>query len=61
MENTYIKYHKDNKKALNIKFISDWWIKQSLRSELKDKGGSFNVNLYLDYLAIINEQPNAGK
>lgn len=61
MENTYFKYHKDTKKSLNIKFISDWWKKQSLRGELKDKGGSFNIELYLDYLSVINEQPSAGK
>ena len=40
----------------NIMRCVRFWREQSLRGDLMDKGGSFNVNLYLSYLEIINEQ-----
>lgn len=48
MENTYCK----NKP--NLIYLKRKW-QQKLIPE--DKGGSFNVNLYLDYLDAINNQP----
>jgi hypothetical protein len=54
-ENIYIPYPKERK--VNITRMKTWWIKQSLPGYLMDKGGSFNVNLYLDYLEAINQQP----
>jgi len=40
----------------NIMRCVRFWREQSLRGDLMDKGGSFNVNLYLSYLEVINEQ-----
>jgi hypothetical protein len=36
-----------------LKPILDFWRCNTLRGELKEKGGSFNVTLYLDYLEAI--------
>ena len=48
MENTY------NPFKPNLEYIKRKW-KQKICAE--DKGGSFNVALYNDYLDIINNQP----
>lgn len=37
----------------NIARMKRWWKNQSLHN---DKGGSFNVSLYLDYLNAINQR-----
>jgi hypothetical protein len=37
----------------NIARMKRWWKNQSVHN---DKGGSFNVSLYLDYLNAINQQ-----
>jgi len=37
----------------NIARMKRWWKNQSLHD---DKGGSFNVTLYLDYLNAINQR-----
>jgi len=37
----------------NIARMKRWWKGQSLHD---DKGGSFNVTLYLDYLNAINQR-----
>lgn len=55
MENFYVEYPKSLR--VNINKYKKFWTNQSLRGDLLDKGGSFNVNLYLDYLEAINEQP----
>jgi hypothetical protein len=55
MENTYIEYPHHLRKQ--IKAYINFWEKPSLRGHLKDKGGSFNINLYLDYLDAIQHQP----
>jgi len=38
----------------NIARIMRYWKSQSSEN---DKGGSFNLTLYLDYLNVINQQP----
>lgn len=38
----------------NIARMMQYWKNQSSEN---DKGGSFNLTLYLDYLNVINEQP----
>ena len=55
MENTYKPYSKDERKSFNIAYLVKKW---SEKTGNYDKGGSFNVNLYLRYLQVINEQPN---
>jgi hypothetical protein len=55
MENYYVEYPKPLR--VNINKYKRFWTNQSLRGDLMDKGGSFNVNLYLDYLDAINYQP----
>jgi hypothetical protein len=40
----------------NIMKCVRFWRKQSLRGDMLDKGGSFNIDLYLRYLDVINEQ-----
>jgi hypothetical protein len=40
----------------NIMRCVRFWRQQSLRGDLMDKGGSFNIDLYLRYLDVINEQ-----
>lgn len=55
MENYYVEYPKPLR--LNINRYKRFWTNQSLRGDLMDKGGSFNVNLYLDYLDAISIQP----
>jgi hypothetical protein len=56
MENTYIPYP-DHLRS-QIKVYINFWSKKSLGKGLKDKGGSFNLNLYLDYLEVVNSQVN---
>ncbi len=56
LDNYYIPYPKERK--ANIKQMEKWWTKQSLPGYCQDRGGSFNINLYLDYLSVINEQPD---
>jgi hypothetical protein len=55
MENTFIEYPQHLRKQ--IKAYVRFWSKPSLRGHLMDKGGTFNINLYLDYLDAIREQP----
>jgi hypothetical protein len=38
----------------NLMYIIRKWRSKNTKYE---KSGSFNVDLYLDYLAVINEQP----
>jgi hypothetical protein len=52
--NTFIPYSKDYEKASNIAYLIREWESKNTEYE---KRGSFNVELYLDYLAVINEQP----
>lgn len=40
----------------NVMRCARFWRNQSLRGDLMDKGGSFNIDLYLRYLDAINEQ-----
>lgn len=40
----------------NVMRCARFWRNQSLRGDLMDKGGSFNIELYLRYLEVINEQ-----
>lgn len=40
----------------NVMRCARFWRNQSLRGDLMDKGGSFNIDLYLRYLEAINEQ-----
>jgi len=40
----------------NIRRVMKFWQNKSLRGDLMDKGGSFNLELYLRYLDVINEQ-----
>lgn len=40
----------------NIMKCVRFWRNQSLRGDMMDKGGSFNIDLYLRYLDAINEQ-----
>lgn len=54
MENTFTPYSKDQKKASNIAYLMKKWRSKNTNEE---KSGSFNLELYLDYLAVINEQP----
>ena len=46
---------------INIMRVITWWKKQSMPGIYKDKGGSFNLDLYLDYLQVINEQVQTRK
>jgi hypothetical protein len=55
MENYFIPYPKEYR--VNILKYVKFWRNQSLRGDLMDKGGSFNINLYLDYLDVIQNQP----
>ena len=55
MENCFIPYPQG--RGANILKYLRFWRNQSLRGDLKDKGGSFNVQLYLDYLDVIQNQP----
>ena len=52
MENTFIPYSKDQKKASNIAYLMKKWRSKNTNEE---KSGSFNLELYLDYLAVIND------
>ena len=54
MENTYKPYSTDQNKSFNIAYLMKKWIEKSNKY---DKGGSFNLDLYLRYLEVINEQP----
>jgi hypothetical protein len=48
----------------NVMKCARFWRNQSLRGDLMDKGGSFNIELYLRYLEVINEQiqrPNVNR
>ena len=54
MENTYKPYSTDELKAYNIAYLMKKWIEKSSKY---DKGGPFNLDLYLRYLEVINEQP----
>jgi hypothetical protein len=38
----------------NIQSMANWWREPKKISCAKDKGGSFNMQLYLDYLTVIN-------
>jgi hypothetical protein len=38
----------------NIQSMANWWREPKKISCAKDKGGSFNMQLYLDYLSVIN-------
>jgi hypothetical protein len=58
-ENTYVEYPKHLRYMMNV--YINFWRKQSLKGHLEDKGGSFNVTLYLDYLDAIREQPQVFK
>lgn len=40
----------------NVMRCARFWRNQSLRGDLMDKGGSFDIDLYLRYLDAINEQ-----
>lgn len=55
MENYFIPYPKE-RRANILKYLR-FWRNQSLRGDLMDKGGSFNIKLYLDYLDVIQNQP----
>ena len=46
-ENTFIPLNP------NVKAIIDFWTKKSLGAGCKDKGGNFNLELYLKYLEAI--------
>jgi hypothetical protein len=39
----------------NIAKAVKWWKTKSLPGIYKDKGGSFNLDLYMKYLEVINE------
>jgi hypothetical protein len=45
---------KQNPTPFNLNVSIRFWRKQSI-TECLDRGGSFNVQLYLDYLEIINQ------
>jgi hypothetical protein len=55
MENYYVPYPSAHR--VNILKYVRFWRNQSLRGDLMDKGGSFNIELYLDYLDAIQHQP----
>ena len=55
MENYFVPY--PHERRTNILRYLRFWKNQSLRGDLMDKGGSFNVSLYLDYLDAIQNQP----
>lgn len=55
MENYFLPYPKERR--TNILRYLNFWRNQSLRGDLMDKGGSFNIELYLDYLDVIQNQP----
>jgi len=38
----------------NIQSMANWWREPKKISCAQDKGGSFNMQLYLDYLSVIN-------
>lgn len=42
----------------NIERMANWWRTPRKISCAKDKGGSFNMQLYLDYLTIISNNEN---
>lgn len=42
----------------NIERMANWWRTPKKISCAKDKGGSFNMQLYLDYLTTITENEN---
>ena len=46
---------------MNIMKVITWWKDKSMPGVYKDKGGSFNLDLYLDYLQVINEQVQTRK
>jgi hypothetical protein len=48
-ENKFIPLRKNIVKSMN------WWKNQSLPGVYKDKGGSFNLELYMKYLNVVNE------
>lgn len=48
-----MKASKKRKFVINIERMKRWWIGQSVHN---DKGGNFNVNLYIDYLNAISQQ-----
>lgn len=54
MENEYIEYPKH--KSINLGRIIKFWRNKSLRGDIKDKGGSFDINLYLRYLDVLNSK-----
>lgn len=41
----------------NIQYRIDWWSKKSI-PDVEDKGGSFNLNLYLQFLKYRNDEFN---
>ena len=43
------------KPNINLQYIMNWWKKKSIPA-CEDKGGTFNYQLYMRYLDIVNNQ-----
>jgi len=50
--NTFIPYSENEEKANYIAYLVSKWRSKNTPDE---KSGSFNVDLYLDYLTVIND------
>lgn len=44
------------KKNINLQYIMEWWKNKSIPA-CEDKGGTFNRDLYMRYLEIVNNYP----
>lgn len=42
-----------------IKKMSKWWTKEKTTQSKKDRSGSFNFQLYLDYLEVLKKNYNS--
>lgn len=42
-----------------IKTMSKWWTKEKTTRSKKDRSGSFNFQLYLDYLEVLKTNYNS--